>query len=221
MKRLLLFVFLYASIGSLSAQTDSVKKEAPLTIVEKMPAFPGGDSEMMKYIRENVVFPLPEKERGLAGTVYVTFVVEKDGTITDAKVLRGVPDAIGYNVEAVRVVKSMPKWNPGTQNEKTVRVQFNLPIKFTNKMEIDPKKIEKAASYIAKGKSLNEKEKYEKAIYAFDEALTLFPHDRDALYHKGIALLKLNYKSEACLLFSKITPEAYPAVYSVIDSNCK
>ena len=104
--------------------------ETPLTIVEQMPTFPGGEAEMMKYIQKNVSYPQMEKEGQIQGTCYVTFVVEKDGNITDVKVLRGVSGGPGCDKEAMRVVKSMPNWKPGKQNGREVRVQFNLPIKF-------------------------------------------------------------------------------------------
>ena len=105
--------------------------EAPLTIVEQMPQFPGGEAAMMKYIQQNVSYPQMEKEGQIQGTCYVTFVVEKDGSITDVKVLRGVSGGPGCDKEAMRVVKSMPAWKAGKQNGREVRVQFNLPIKFT------------------------------------------------------------------------------------------
>ncbi len=106
-------------------------EDKPLTIVEQMPTFPGGEGEMMKYIQKNVQYPQVEKEAGISGTCYVTFVVEKDGSITDVKVLRGVSGGPGCDKEAMRVVKSMPAWKAGKQNGREVRVQFNLPIKFT------------------------------------------------------------------------------------------
>lgn len=112
-------------------QVVETAPEAPLTIVEQMPQFPGGEAEMMKYIQKNVQYPQVEKEAGISGTCYVTFVVEKDGSITDVKVLRGVAGGPGCDKEAVRVVKSMPPWKAGKQNGREVRVQFNLPIKFT------------------------------------------------------------------------------------------
>jgi protein TonB len=105
--------------------------EAPLTIVEQMPTFPGGEEEMMKFIRKSVNYPQVEREAGISGTCYVTFVVEKDGSITDVKVLRGVSGGPGCDKEAQRVIKAMPSWKPGKQNGREVRVQFNLPIKFT------------------------------------------------------------------------------------------
>lgn len=108
--------------------------EAPLTIVEQMPTFPGGEAAMMKWITDEINkrgYPQMEKEAGISGTCYVTFVVEKDGNITDVKILRGVSGGPGYNKLAQEVVKAMPNWKAGKQNGREVRVQFNLPIKFT------------------------------------------------------------------------------------------
>ena len=101
------------------------------TVVEQQASFPGGELEMMKYIQKSVQYPQVEKEANITGTCYVTFVVEKNGTITDVKILRGVSGGPGCDKEAIRVVKSMPAWKAGKQNGHEVRVQFNLPIKFT------------------------------------------------------------------------------------------
>lgn len=98
-------------------------------IVEAMPDFPGGDAARMKFLRDNIKYPQIARESGIQGTVYVTFVVEKDGRVTDIRVLRGIGG--GCDEEAVRVIKAMPRWQPGKQRGKPVRVQFNMPIKFT------------------------------------------------------------------------------------------
>ncbi|MBN8701747.1 MAG: energy transducer TonB [Bacteroidetes bacterium] len=105
--------------------------EEVFTIVEEMPSFPGGEAEMQKFIQKNVSYPQMEKEAGIQGTVYVSFVVEKDGQITDAKILRGVSGGKGCDNEALRVIKAMPGWKAGKQNGRSVRVQFNVPIRFT------------------------------------------------------------------------------------------
>jgi TonB family protein len=102
-------------------------------LVEKMPSFKGGEAAMMKFIRKNINYPELERNAGISGTCYITFVVEKDGKITNARILRGVPNGPGCDKEALRVVNKMPKWKPGMQNGKPVRVQFNLPIKYTLK----------------------------------------------------------------------------------------
>ena len=110
-----------------------VIEEAPkaeiFTVVEEQPGYPGGDEARIKYLQENIKYPEEAKELGVQGKVFVTFVVEVDGSITDVRVLRGIGS--GCDEEAIRVVKSMPKWVPGKQRGVPVRVQFNLPIKFT------------------------------------------------------------------------------------------
>ena len=104
-------------------------KPPPFIIVEEMPTYPGGNEIINTFITQNIVYPVLAKETNTQGTVYVTFIVETDGSITDVKVLRGIGS--GCDEEALRVVKMMPKWNAGKQSGKSVRVQFNLPIKFT------------------------------------------------------------------------------------------
>ena len=117
--------------GTIKVKKTESEISAPLTIVEQMPVFPGGDNEMMKFIQKNIKYPQEEKEEGIQGTVYVTFVVDADGTLLDVKTLRGVSGGSGCDVEALRVVKMMPKWIAGKQNGRAVAVQVNLPIKCT------------------------------------------------------------------------------------------
>lgn len=95
-------------------------------VVETMPSFKGN---MNKWLKDNVNYPILAQENGVSGKVFVAFVVEKDGSITDVKVARSVDPSL--DKEAVRVVKSMPKWNPGKQRNKPVRVAFTVPINFT------------------------------------------------------------------------------------------
>lgn len=98
------------------------------SIVEFMPEFPGGQRGLFKWLSKNVKYPVIAQENGIAGTVFVGFVVDKDGTITNVKVLRPVDPSLDR--EAVRVVKAMPKWKPGRQRNKNVRVSYTVPIKF-------------------------------------------------------------------------------------------
>ena len=97
-------------------------------VVEQMPSFPGGPSALMKYLSENVKYPVVAQENGVQGRVVVSFVVEKDGHITDVKVVRSVDPTL--DKEAARVVKSMPSWIPGKQNGSAVRVKYNVPVSF-------------------------------------------------------------------------------------------
>jgi len=108
---------------------EEVVEEQIFLVVEEMPSFPGGEKEMYRYIGKNIEYPRMAKESGISGRVFVTFVVEKDGRVTDVKILRGIGG--GCDEEAVRVIKSMPRWKPGKQRGKPVRVQYRMPIKFT------------------------------------------------------------------------------------------
>ncbi|HOW31335.1 MAG TPA: energy transducer TonB [Bacteroidales bacterium] len=108
---------------------EEVSEVEIFTVVEEAPSYPGGDEARIKFLQENIKYPQMARESGIAGTVYVTFVVERDGSVTDVKVMRGIGG--GCDEEAIRVIKAMPKWNPGKQRSKPVRVQFNMPIKFT------------------------------------------------------------------------------------------
>lgn len=97
-------------------------------VVEQMPSFPGGNSALMEYLQQNVKYPVVAQENGVQGRVVVSFVVEKDGSITDVKVVRSVDPSL--DKEAARVVKSMPRWIPGKQNGSAVRVKYNVPVSF-------------------------------------------------------------------------------------------
>lgn len=118
----------YAPIAENRKEEEIVEMEI-FTVVESMPSFPGGDAARMKFLQENIKYPQMARESGIQGTVYVTFVVEPNGKVSDVRVLRGIGG--GCDEEAVRVIQSMPKWEAGKQRGKSVRVQFNMPIKFT------------------------------------------------------------------------------------------
>ena len=107
---------------------DDPDEEQIFKIVEKMPSFPGGDVELMKFISNNIRYPVVAQENGIEGRVVVSFVVGKDGNITDAQILRGVDPNL--DKEALRVVNSMPKWNVGEQRGKPVRVRFSIFLNF-------------------------------------------------------------------------------------------
>jgi len=98
-------------------------------VVENMPEFPGGDLGLMKYIQKNVKYPAIAKEYNITGKVYVSFIVDKSGSVTNVKIVRGVDKNL--DAEALRVVKSLPKYKPGKQRGQAVRVMFTIPINFT------------------------------------------------------------------------------------------
>jgi protein TonB len=103
-------------------------KDEIFTIVEKMPEFPGGEEALMNYLSKNIKYPQTAKELGIQGTVYVSFVVDQYGNINNVKLLRGIGG--GCDEEAVRVVEKMPRWNPGKQGGRPVKVEYRLPIRF-------------------------------------------------------------------------------------------
>jgi len=98
-------------------------------IEETYPEYPGGDEARMKFLKENLIYPQETKEKKIAGRVFVSFVVEIDGSLTNFEVVRGVHPLL--DAEALRVVKMMPNWVPGEQKGKAVRTQFQIPITFT------------------------------------------------------------------------------------------
>ena len=97
-------------------------------VVEEMPSFPGGQGALMSYLASNIKYPVVAQENGVQGRVIVSFVVERDGSISDVKVARSVDPSLDR--EAQRVVKSMPKWKPGKQNGSAVRVKYTVPVVF-------------------------------------------------------------------------------------------
>lgn len=112
-------------------EEEEVVEEQIFTVVEEEPKFPGGMEALYKYLGQNIKYPQLARENGITGKVYVTFVVEKDGSIANPRILRDIGGGCG--AEAIRVVKAMPKWSPGKQRGKAVRVQFNLPVNFNLK----------------------------------------------------------------------------------------
>ncbi|MBP1644902.1 MAG: outer rane transport energization protein TonB [Bacteroidetes bacterium] len=117
-----------ADIQAISNEPSKEEPEKVFTYVEQPPAFPGGEAELAKYLKENIKYPQEAREVGIQGKVYVSFIVGRDGNITDIKVIR--PLHYACDKEALRVVKTMPRWTPGKQNGNNVTVQFTLPISF-------------------------------------------------------------------------------------------
>ena len=109
-------------------EEEEVVEQEIFQIVEEMPAFPGGEAKLMEYVAKNIKYHQIARETGIQGRVFVGFVVEPDGSVSNVKVLRGIGG--GCDEEAMRVVKSMPKWKPGKQRGKAVRVSYMLPVNF-------------------------------------------------------------------------------------------
>lgn len=153
MKNILLIISLAGGI-TLSAQNsgtavetrDQVKTEAPgstvktqskdtsdevLTFAAIMPEYPGGNEAMINYIQQNIKYPKDGRDSAITGTVYVQFVVRRDGYVSDVTVARGIKGYPSFGAEAVRVVSAMPKWEPAEMNDKPVSVKMTIPIRFS------------------------------------------------------------------------------------------
>ncbi|ASZ11037.1 energy transducer TonB [Chitinophaga pendula] len=119
-----------AGTGVVSVPTPAKEEnDHPFTFVEQMPAFPGGEEALMKYLLNNTTYPHIAMENGIEGTVYVGFVVDREGNVIDVR-LAGQKKGGGLDEEAVRVIQKMPKWKPGKQNGRAVAVVYSLPVKF-------------------------------------------------------------------------------------------
>ena len=123
---------------------SSSQEEKVFTLVEQMPRFPGGDEARIKYLKDNLKYPEKARKQGISGRVFISFVVEKDGTISNIRLLRGIGG--GCDEEAMKVVAKMPSWEPGLQRGKPVRVQFNMPFSFNlDNIEKEKKEVKRNA----------------------------------------------------------------------------
>ena len=116
------------SLNTIDLHVELDDKEV-FTVVEEMPEFPGGDQELWRYIRDNIIYPAAASENNITGKVYLSYIVEKSGIVTNVKIVKGVGNSLDN--EAMRVIKSLPKYKPGVQRGEPVRVMFTIPINFT------------------------------------------------------------------------------------------
>lgn len=124
---------------SLSSKSREMNEQV-FTVVEKMPSFPGGDAELLKYIATNIKYPKESQDNGEQGRVICSFIVGRDGSVNNPEVLRGVTPLL--NEEAVRVINTMPRLNPGMQRGKAVAVKYTVPITFRLKSPVEEAKEE-------------------------------------------------------------------------------
>ena len=124
---------------TLSSKSREMNEQV-FTVVEKMPSFPGGDAELLKYIATNIKYPKESQDNGEQGRVICSFIVGRDGSVNNPEVLRGVTPLL--NEEAVRVINTMPRWNPGMQRGKAVAVKYTVPITFRLKSPVEEAKEE-------------------------------------------------------------------------------
>lgn len=213
--KFLFYILIVVSFTAFAQEQDTSAKKGPevFTVVEEMPEFPGGTYEMMRFIQKNLKYPLDAKEKGMSGKVYLKFIVNESGNIADSIY---VIKSTGYKIldnEAIRVVKSMPKWKPGTQNGKAVPVFFNIPINFqvydnTTYSEAislnDAEKLRNADYYYNAGVREYSAGNFDKAIYNYKEALKYRENDIDALYNLGATYYKKGDTKSSCETWKKV-----------------
>jgi periplasmic protein TonB len=130
---LIILALIIAAFAAKAQKIDTIKGISADTAiflnVEKQPSFPGGERKFYRFLANNIHYPADSHEKNIQGKVILTMVVEKDGSLTDIRVTKSVASDI--DAEAIRVMKLSPKWVPGYQGGKPVRVQYNIPISFT------------------------------------------------------------------------------------------
>jgi len=135
MKTLVVFttfiIFFTTTVSSQEVDNSKVRLKYPydFSVVEVQPEFPGGAEALLGYIGNNINYPLDAIEEGAGGTVFVSFVIEENGSVSNVSIVRGVHPSI--DEEAIRVVNQMPNWKPGYHEGEAVRVQFIMPIRFS------------------------------------------------------------------------------------------
>lgn len=212
---ILFFSFFYFIAAS---QNDTQKVAS---IVDEMPEFPGGVKELMLFIQKNINYPQKAKEQGWQGRVYVKFIIKESGIIDSIWTIKSSGYLILDN-EAIRVVRSMPKWAPGKQNGKPVPVYFDLPINFSlngaSFKTVDNNSI--ANSYYNLGVKAYGAGKYDEAVNYYKKVITINPSDIDALYNCGAAYFKLNEKQSACEMWNKIKSLGKPDANELLQKYC-
>ena len=139
-KNTLILAFLFTFTTTYAQETNTEIKKDPFVFVENPPEYPGGDKARLSFLSENIHYPKDAIDAGIQGNIYVQFIIEKDGSVSNVKILRGITPSM--DKEVIRVIKLMPKWKPGTQKGRAVRAQFNMPVRFI--LEDDnPKKMTK------------------------------------------------------------------------------
>lgn len=121
-------VVIQAPVTTSGVATEAEDDIVVFVVVETMPSFPGGDAALFKYLNDNIKYPVIAQESGIQGRVVCQFVVNRDGSIVDIEVVRSIDKSL--DAEAVRVISKMPRWTPGKQRGKTVRVKYTLPVNF-------------------------------------------------------------------------------------------
>jgi len=214
-KNTFICLFLFNSCF-LFAQKNDLKQDTISTVVETPARFIGDEKGLTNFVKDNLQYPVSAKQKKIEGTVYITFVIEKDGSINDIKVLKGIPNGAELDSEAVRIVRIMPNWTPGLLNGNAVRVPFNLPIRF---LLPDPKekerKIKSKLFYVTFNCKVLDK-KYSDLSVSIFEVDTSGEHLLKKITHKDEIFFSFAYQKEYSVRFEK---PGYPSIELVVTTK--
>ncbi len=219
MKKLICILFFLCSFANVFSQKDS--------LVETIPDFSGGMSQLMNYLQTNIIYPMNAKENGIMGKPLFRFLIDSMGNIGDIEV-RISSGNIELDNEGKRVISKMPKWKPGSLNGKNVSVHFNLPVNFVlgpltagqrNEYNILWKN-KYIDYYYAQGVKEFKENKLNDALSSFENALKEYANDIDVLYNKSATLIKLDRINEACETLNKIKKLGKPDGDELIAKYC-
>ena len=186
------------------------------TANEIMPKFDSGDEDMMRFIKNNLDYPIVARDSCINGTVVVKFVITKTGQLDSIRVTNSIHQSL--DKEAMRVVKLMNgHWKPGARNDTVVNVSYRLPIKFV----LRNAGCQDADFFYDQGVKYSTENNYEKAIASFDSAIKLNPFDIDALYNSAVINIKLHDIKAACIYLNKISNLGKPDGDELLKKYCK
>lgn len=225
MKRILLAILIIGRAIFCNAQTSSNSNSDPAkvyTFVEQNPEFPGGDAELIHFLSQNITYPQMERDNDIQGKVLLRFVVMEDGSVDSVMVVRSVSP--GLDKEAVRVVKLLPKFKPGKQQGKPVKVYFNLPIVF--RLTDDDKSTKAMKEKADKdpdfrtGLLLVKSSNWTQALKSFSASVKKFPKDYLGFQFKGSCEFSLHKLKDACKDFEKAKALGSPDADEFLRRNC-
>jgi TonB family protein len=195
---------------------DTLKVKDPdadkiFTVVDHMPQFPGGEAALLDYIRTHINYPAEARNKGIEGNVYVSFILDTMGKPFDVKLLRGLEPSL--DEEAIRLIKNMPNWSPGSQNGHKVKMQYNQQVKFSLS--------DYAPTDFESGMDFYNKEKYKKAISSFTKSIEKNKNVASSYYQRGVCHNKLSNDKQACEDWKKAKELGDTKVDGVLEKFCK
>ena len=218
MKKLSTLLFLLV-IPAISFCQDTTSTSSTFQFTDQPPEFPGGEDLMMEFIGKNIRYPTEAKVNGISGRVYVSFVVDTSGNVVDVKMLRGIN---GLNEEAMRVVKSMPKWKPGSFGGKIVSAQYTLPIVFNIATGTRPPGLSSNQNKsFNKGNDFAQAGEYERAIIYYTKAIKEDGSNADPYFNRASCFNELGFSNAACNDWRKAKDLGVKEAEDQITNQCQ